>query len=159
MPKPVFRSQYADPSHAASSGDIVALITGGNRHINIKRNEEAGKEARRQLEKKRERRTMSRSQEQEVIIQEYPAEPKTEADRNDCSEGDQISGNTGVEQSNHVPLDKSRAPDEVEKRTRSSISNLFDEVGRAFYIDNRARRFADMHSRAFCTWSLCSTLP
>lgn len=29
LPKPEFRSRYADPSHPASSGDIVALLTGG----------------------------------------------------------------------------------------------------------------------------------
>lgn len=29
LPKPEFRSRYADPNHPASSGDIVALLTGG----------------------------------------------------------------------------------------------------------------------------------
>ncbi len=29
MPKPVFRSRYADPGHPASSGDVVAFVTGG----------------------------------------------------------------------------------------------------------------------------------
>ncbi|KAK4043922.1 hypothetical protein C8A01DRAFT_12657 [Parachaetomium inaequale] len=29
VPKPTFRSRYADPNHPASSGDIVALLTGG----------------------------------------------------------------------------------------------------------------------------------
>ncbi|EEU37413.1 uncharacterized protein NECHADRAFT_86417 [Fusarium vanettenii 77-13-4] len=29
LPKPEFRSRYADPNHPASSGDIVALFTGG----------------------------------------------------------------------------------------------------------------------------------
>ncbi|SPO00103.1 uncharacterized protein DNG_02955 [Cephalotrichum gorgonifer] len=29
MPKPEFKSRYADPNHAASSGDLVALLTGG----------------------------------------------------------------------------------------------------------------------------------
>ncbi|OHF01829.1 hypothetical protein CORC01_03020 [Colletotrichum orchidophilum] len=29
MPKPKFRSRYADPNHPASSGDLVSLITGG----------------------------------------------------------------------------------------------------------------------------------
>ncbi|KAF7557753.1 hypothetical protein G7Z17_g365 [Cylindrodendrum hubeiense] len=30
LPKPKFRSRYADPSHPASSGDIVAFLTGGH---------------------------------------------------------------------------------------------------------------------------------
>ncbi|KAK1973663.1 hypothetical protein LZ30DRAFT_610198 [Colletotrichum cereale] len=29
LPKPQFRSRYADPSHAAASGDIAAFVTGG----------------------------------------------------------------------------------------------------------------------------------
>ncbi|KAI8712346.1 hypothetical protein NCS52_01332400 [Fusarium sp. LHS14.1] len=29
LPKPEFRSRYSDPNHPASSGDIVALLTGG----------------------------------------------------------------------------------------------------------------------------------
>jgi hypothetical protein len=29
VPKPTFKSRYADPNHPASSGDIVALLTGG----------------------------------------------------------------------------------------------------------------------------------
>ena len=29
LPKPTFHSRYADPSHPAASGDIVALVTGG----------------------------------------------------------------------------------------------------------------------------------
>ncbi|KAK3185760.1 hypothetical protein K4F52_005416 [Lecanicillium sp. MT-2017a] len=29
LPKPEFRSRYADPSHPASSGDLVAFVTGG----------------------------------------------------------------------------------------------------------------------------------
>lgn len=29
LPKPEFQSRYADPNHPASSGDIVALVTGG----------------------------------------------------------------------------------------------------------------------------------
>lgn len=29
MPKPEYRSRYADPNHPAASGDIVALVTGG----------------------------------------------------------------------------------------------------------------------------------
>lgn len=29
LPKPEFRSRYADPNHPASSGDVVALLTGG----------------------------------------------------------------------------------------------------------------------------------
>jgi len=33
LPKPEFRSRYADPNHAASSGDLVALLTGGRWHI------------------------------------------------------------------------------------------------------------------------------
>ncbi|GAB1316908.1 hypothetical protein MFIFM68171_07118 [Madurella fahalii] len=30
LPKPEFRSRYADPNHPASSGDIVAFLTGGS---------------------------------------------------------------------------------------------------------------------------------
>lgn len=30
MPKPTFKSRYADPNHAASSGDVIALLTGGH---------------------------------------------------------------------------------------------------------------------------------
>ena len=29
-PKPIFTSRYADPNHPASSGDTIALMTGGN---------------------------------------------------------------------------------------------------------------------------------
>ncbi|KAI8188135.1 hypothetical protein K4K51_007478 [Colletotrichum sp. SAR 10_75] len=30
LPRPEFRSRYADPTHPAASGDIVAFVTGGN---------------------------------------------------------------------------------------------------------------------------------
>lgn len=153
--KPDFRSRYADPSHAASSGDIVALLTGGKWHI--KENEKAGKEVRRQLEKEREERSMLISQEQKVRSKEYPPEAKAEAGKNDYSEINQTSDNTGIEQSKREPLDNSRVSDEVKKRAKSSFSNLFDDVGRLFY--NFAGRLTDMHSRVSCTWSLCSALP
>lgn len=35
VPTPKFTSRYADPNHPASSGDLVALITGGRLDSNI----------------------------------------------------------------------------------------------------------------------------
>ncbi|TEA14878.1 hypothetical protein C8034_v003054 [Colletotrichum sidae] len=46
LPKAEFRSRYADPSHPAASGDVVAFLTGGRwRYGHEKENKQLGPEA------------------------------------------------------------------------------------------------------------------
>jgi hypothetical protein len=55
LPKPDFRSRYAVPSHAASCGDVVSLLTGGRWHVKEDENK-ARKNAGKQPEKGEEER-------------------------------------------------------------------------------------------------------
>lgn len=50
LPKPEFRSRYADPSHPAASGDIVAFLTGGNWQYGHGRLADSGSKASSQCE-------------------------------------------------------------------------------------------------------------
>lgn len=63
LPKPEFRSRYADPGHAASSGDVVALLTGGE--WQVKEDEKKREKEVRRQEKKREKKVREEAKRQE----------------------------------------------------------------------------------------------
>lgn len=73
LPRPEFRSRYADPSHAATSGDVVALLSGGRWQYGSKEKvarEEGKRERKREKSververKKREKQSSSKKKEE-----------------------------------------------------------------------------------------------
>ncbi|KAJ4987843.1 hypothetical protein SVAN01_06723 [Stagonosporopsis vannaccii] len=75
LPKPEFRSRYADPSHAASSGDVVSFLTGGQWHM-----KEDEKKKEKELRKKREKKSREeeklKAKEKKLAVREEKAKTK-----------------------------------------------------------------------------------
>ncbi|KAH6612756.1 hypothetical protein C7974DRAFT_84842 [Boeremia exigua] len=67
LPKPEFRSRYADPTHAASSGDVVALLTGGQWHI---KEDEKKREKKLREKEERARKKENKLEEKEKKLEE-----------------------------------------------------------------------------------------
>lgn len=77
LPKPEFRSRYADPSHAASSGDVVSLLTGGQWHLKEDEKKKE-KELRKEMEKARKEEEKLEAKAKKLAVKEEKANLKRE---------------------------------------------------------------------------------
>lgn len=131
IPKPGFRSRYADPSHTASSGDVVALLTGGQWHTK-EDEKKKDKEAQKQLKKERKIEKKLRSKEEKARSKSEKLERETKATNDEISKTDIDGNDAGAEQSGHEAINDGKSPSKegmTREKPRSSLSSLLEDVG------------------------------
>ncbi|KAF1929842.1 uncharacterized protein M421DRAFT_4272 [Didymella exigua CBS 183.55] len=129
LPKSEFRSRYADPSHAASSGDVIALFTGGQWHTKEDEKKKA-KEARKQLEKERKKEKKLEYKREKARLKQQKSRAEASAASDNDSKGKNNDDETEVDQRKRRASNDPRNSNEecrVKGNIKSGFSSLLED--------------------------------
>jgi hypothetical protein len=129
LPKPQFLSRYADPNHAASSGDVVALMTGGQWHLKPKDEKVKAKEKKSKTED-------PKSKDSKGSIEEYSVigDPVNRSERDNHELDPRGQDKHKRKQKAAENLDNSSKQRQGKDDTKDGFSSLLQDVCYAFGI-------------------------